>query len=592
MLKECKVLFGLTLTVFLFFFTGCGDMFDFSTETPATPATPDTTKPSVTSQSPSSGATGVAVNTTVSASISDPSGVYYDGFSLSAGSCSVERAPDETGLTFTPKHRLDYSTQHTATISNVRDGAGNTLGNVSWSFTTALPLLNVHITPDSHNLDVGKYNSIAISPDGESYITYMNSSDCSLRIISTTTNGTSFIPTLEGWKIDGPPGAVSCAGKDSSFKIDSAGNFHVVYLRNRTGTDAVGTGNGVTLQFPKPLTYKPIKKGTVKILHNVTQIGQDDGNGKISGTNIDSNNSTIDYLGGNLVLRYTVPPGNGVAITTTYTPTDEVTYAYATPSNVTSGPWQITPIYKFNDTTGADIDADIDTDGNNKAHVSFYDPENTALRYTTNKNGSWPQQPDIVDTGAVVDNPGKYSSIKVDGNNTVHISYADYHSQQDNYNLKYARGKYGGPWTGINPGTVPDVLDSTGNVGMHSSLVLDGGNIYITYNDLYNDLTNGRIKMVEYENNMWSESVVVTGLPTGWSGETTCPLFIESNGIMHMSYISNVSPGKLYYLYYVSKAWEDCSWSTPTVVDSGIGNGIYTSIAVDSNGKDIVPSFS
>lgn len=447
MLKECKVLLGLTLTVFLLFFTGCGDMFDFSTETP------DTTKPSVTSQSPSDGA---AVGTTVSASFSE--NVNMDGFSVSGVSGTTSGNGTGT-ISFIPSRRLDYGTKYTATISNVRDGAGNTLGNVSWSFTTTSPSFTVHTTPDWPN-NIGQYNSVAISPaDGRKYITYADSTANTLKIISTP-DGTSWLgPTTIGTS---PLG-------HSSMAIGSDGNVHVVYLQQ-------GSPNNVI-----------------------------------------------------------------------YT------------SSSSSPPWTPTPLTT---TTATDIYADIaieDTSNKVHVHISFYDLSNTALKYVTNKTGSW--QTTVVDSGAAVDNPGYYTSIGVDGSGIVHISYYD----QANANLKYAHpGTVVLTEPGCNSNWDCYTLDSTGDLGKYSSLALDSsGNVYITYYDA----TNSMIKLITDESGTFLSSTVVSGL----SGETTCPLVIESSGIMHMSYIS---AGKL---YYASKA---CSWSPSTVVDSGIGNGIYTSIAV------------
>jgi hypothetical protein len=51
-------------------------------------------------------------------------------------------------------------------------------------------------------------------------------------------------------------------------------------------------------------------------------------------------------------------------------------------------------------------------------HISYYDATNDDLKYATNASGSWVFQP--VDTAGYV---GEYTSIALDSNNNVHISF-------------------------------------------------------------------------------------------------------------------------------------------------------------------------
>ena len=106
-----------------------------------TAAVSDTTPPSVVSVSPGVGATGVSTASKVSVTLSEPiqSGasivVVPQGGSAVAGSTAL----DGTGtvLTFTPSSALAASTTFTATVSGVKDLAGNAMASYSWSFTTA-----------------------------------------------------------------------------------------------------------------------------------------------------------------------------------------------------------------------------------------------------------------------------------------------------------------------------------------------------------------------------------------------------------------------------------------------------------------------
>ena len=75
-----------------------------------------------------------------------------------------------------------------------------------------------------------------------------------------------------------------------------------------------------------------------------------------------------------------------------------------------------------NTTIGFDmsmVSSILDEDGH--AHLSYYDSLNTNLVYATNKNGSWVNY--IIDSD--VSGNGLSSSIAIDSNGTVHISYID-----------------------------------------------------------------------------------------------------------------------------------------------------------------------
>ncbi len=105
------------------------------------PAPSDTTPPTVSSTTPASGASGVAVNTAVTATFSEAvQNVSTTTFTLRAGTTSVSGSATVSGstATFTPSAPLAYSTTYTATLTTgVTDLANNALATAySWSFTT------------------------------------------------------------------------------------------------------------------------------------------------------------------------------------------------------------------------------------------------------------------------------------------------------------------------------------------------------------------------------------------------------------------------------------------------------------------------
>jgi hypothetical protein len=103
---------------------------------------PDTTPPSVVSTIPLNGATGVSINSSISATFSEA----VRESTLTASTFKVES--NVTGslalgnggktVTFTPTTNLHYSTTYTVTITTgIRDLAGNALkANYVWTFTT------------------------------------------------------------------------------------------------------------------------------------------------------------------------------------------------------------------------------------------------------------------------------------------------------------------------------------------------------------------------------------------------------------------------------------------------------------------------
>lgn len=118
---------------------------DFFTETPIR-ITVDTTPPTVSSTSPTNGATDVAVDTAITPTFSekmDDSTITTATFLVNDDSSNIEGTvstltQSDTIARFTPTTTLDYNTTYTATITTgVKDLAGNILeADYTWSFTT------------------------------------------------------------------------------------------------------------------------------------------------------------------------------------------------------------------------------------------------------------------------------------------------------------------------------------------------------------------------------------------------------------------------------------------------------------------------
>jgi hypothetical protein len=98
----------------------------------------DTTPPTVATRSPSSGATGVSVSTTVAAAFSEDVTAAQVALSRSGSAVAGSTAYDAASrtVTFNPSAALAPSTTYSATVSGARDAAGNTMAASSWTFTT------------------------------------------------------------------------------------------------------------------------------------------------------------------------------------------------------------------------------------------------------------------------------------------------------------------------------------------------------------------------------------------------------------------------------------------------------------------------
>ena len=96
----------------------------------------------MTAQTPSPGTTGVATDTSISATFNQPVVSNTISVTLTAasgnsvnGSLSYDAATNTA--TFTPNSLLGRSTQYTVTVAGATDANGDIMAPSSWSFTTA-----------------------------------------------------------------------------------------------------------------------------------------------------------------------------------------------------------------------------------------------------------------------------------------------------------------------------------------------------------------------------------------------------------------------------------------------------------------------
>ncbi len=278
-------------------------------------------------------------------------------------------------------------------------------------------------------------------------------------------------------------------------------------------------------------------------------------------------------------------------------------------------------------------------DSNNRPRISYYDAANRSLKFAYFDGFSWTTQ--TVDTPALaaVDlsperlhrmNPGKldfqpmanpegavglYTSIAIDNNNEVHITYYDttYADPNDEPGaLRYAHwngvtwqfgemidartpvGSYNS--VAIAPNTQRpcvsylwekyddlayacreadgswrrETIDAAGNQGAFTSLAFDSNSIaHVSYYDFGND----NLKYAKNKSTGWE----VTTLDTDGDTGLYTSIAIHSDNRVYISYIDDGADD----LMLVNSA----NWSSPQRIADVASQGRYTSVAVDKDGR-------
>ena len=197
----------------------------------------DTTPPTVSSTSPVSNATDVAVSSTITATFSedmDSSTITTSTFTLSSSGSNISGTVSYSNrvATFTPSSNLSYSTTYTATITTgVKDSSGNAMSsNYTWSFATAS-------TPDT----TAPTNTSVTINSGASYT---NSTTVTLSLSATDNTGvtayyvstTSSTPSSSASEWTSVSSTTSYSGSVSYTLSGSDGNKTVyVWFKDSSG---------------------------------------------------------------------------------------------------------------------------------------------------------------------------------------------------------------------------------------------------------------------------------------------------------------------------------------------------------------------
>ena len=236
----------------------------------------------------------------------------------------------------------------------------------------------------------------------------------------------------------------------------------------------------------------------------------------------------------------------------------DLKYATCSSGCTTASNWDIV----FVDTTDSMSMTSIAIDSNDALHISYYDSTNYDLKYATCSSGctsasNW-NNVSIDTTGDI----GRDSSIAIDSNDAVHISYYDISGK----NLKYATCS-SSCTTASNWDAV--LVDTTGYVGLYSSIAIDSNDaVHISYyhidmpwTNTHDDLKYATCSSTCTTASNWDIVYVDT---TGDAGRYSS-IAIDSNDAVHISYSVGGSNGDLKYATCSSGCATVSNWNNVSV---------------------------
>ena len=205
----------------------------------------------------------------------------------------------------------------------------------------------------------------------------------------------------------------------------------------------------------------------------------------------------------------------------------------------------------------------LSLDANQGVHISYYDDSGRDLKYVTNATGSW-----VTETVDSLENTGATSSLAIDSSGKVHICY--WAEPEEFYRgIKYATNRSGSWETEmIVVGRLPSLAvdkDDKAHISFWNSVVKEGS----SYNTL------------QYATNASGSWVIET--VDSIVGRYTS-LALDSSDKIHISYFGQSDDGSngrpsLKYATNASGSWEK------ETIDSSGCIGDFSSIALDSHGE-------
>ena len=223
--------------------------------------------------------------------------------------------------------------------------------------------------------------------------------------------------------------------------------------------------------------------------------------------------------------------------------------------------WKIQTVDKEGD-VGEYSSIAIDKEGG--IHISYYDASNHNLKYAYWNGSKWQIQ--VVDS---MWKNGYTNSICLDKDNRPHISYYTWVVPRKQCHLRYAYWD-GSKWKF-------EVVDMEGNVGFCSCIKLDSkGRPHISYYD--NSLE--AIRYAFKTNSEWKKFIVDRGIWGGgkWEAAIDTSLALDSQGRPHIAYFDQCNLDLKYAF------WNGLEWKIQTVESRG-EVGMKPSLALDKKDR-------
>lgn len=313
------------------------------------------------------------------------------------------------------------------------------------------------VTVDSEG-NVGEYSSIAIDGQDKIHIAYYEGFPEYDLKYATNSSGSWICSTLD---------SAGSIGEYSSLAVDSQDHIHISYYdilngdlkyaTNSSGSwvcstldsaDNVGEFSSIAADSQNyiHISYYDITNGNLKYATNS------------SGSWVYSNPDETDDTG----MHSSIAVDSGDKVHIAYYSTTDSEVKYITNA---AGSW-IASTIDNPDINPYDTNISIAADSGDKIHISYQDNGNDDLKYATNVTGSWVKT--AIDSYGLV---GKMSSIAAYAG-YIHISYFS-----QNYGDLYYITNSNGYWSSV-------LLDEGdgGNTGQYTSIAVDSeGNIHISY---------------------------------------------------------------------------------------------------------------
>jgi hypothetical protein len=286
--------------------------------------------------------------------------------------------------------------------------------------------------------DVGRYNSLKISSDGAYHIAYLDAENGHLKYASNASG------SLSAAVLDSSEGS----GYFTSMDLDAQGRLHIAYT----------TATGEYLYYLNNMSGAWVRQEAMRDYKSLAATSiADDGKGNV-------------YIAFHSSLRE-----DAYYVCNAYRP---------------SIPWQYHDFYGSAN-VGEHISMVMDVA--NKTYSSFYDSTNKDLLYNSNFVQGIMEK---VDSDGDV---GQFTSIGIDASATPTPFISYYDVGQADLKLAYREP---GPWPGVwNKFT----LDSAGDVGKWSSIAVDADR---TVHIAYYDATYGDLKYLRWQNGATAISTV------------------------------------------------------------------------------------